>query len=183
MSSVGLGKKCSCHVRICLLSCWFQSNFRTAKDWGLPHRVLKTHGAKVAHLPASVDVPLPPSFVWKGRTMDMQQFLHEQNTTGLVILKIDGPTKARVLREEYHLGNEANHTVISWSLVKSFVSAAFGIAVSEGFIKDIEKETVTDYVPSLRGSGYDGVRLKDVLQMSSGGALCLFSVLYEQVCP
>ena len=51
---------------------------------------------------------------------------------------------------------------------KSVVSALFGIAVEEGKIRDIETETVTDYVPEFKGSGYDNVTLKAVLHMSSG---------------
>lgn len=50
---------------------------------------------------------------------------------------------------------------------KSVISALFGIAVSEGKIRSIE-ETVTDYLPQFAGTGYEGVRIKDVLQMSSG---------------
>jgi CubicO group peptidase (beta-lactamase class C family) len=53
------------------------------------------------------------------------------------------------------------------SVAKSFVSATLGIAVDEGFVKSIE-QPITDYVPSLAGSAYDGVRIKDILQMSSG---------------
>jgi CubicO group peptidase (beta-lactamase class C family) len=30
------------------------------------------------------------------------------------------------------------------------------------------EQAVTDYVPELEGSGYDGVSIKNVLQMSSG---------------
>jgi CubicO group peptidase (beta-lactamase class C family) len=41
-----------------------------------------------------------------------------------------------------------------------------GIAVEEGRL-DIA-EPVTAYVPELAGSAYDGVRVKDILQMSSG---------------
>jgi len=53
------------------------------------------------------------------------------------------------------------------SVGKSFVSTLIGIAVDEGLIGSIN-EPITDYVPALRGSAYDGVRIKDVLQMSSG---------------
>jgi len=55
-------------------------------------------------------------------------------------------------------------------MCKSVTSTMFGIAVDRGIIPNIEQATVTDYVPELRGSGYDGVSLKDVLQMSSGVA-------------
>ncbi len=56
---------------------------------------------------------------------------------------------------------------ISWSVGKSFVSALVGIAIEEGYIESIQLP-VSDYVPELKGTGYDGVSLKDVLQMSSG---------------
>jgi len=57
---------------------------------------------------------------------------------------------------------------LSMSVSKSFISTGIGIAVDEGLI-DIQKP-ITDYVPSLLGSAYDQVRIKDVLQMSSGAA-------------
>ena len=50
---------------------------------------------------------------------------------------------------------------------KSFVSALVGIALDEGKIESLY-QAVSDIVPRLKGTGYDGVPLKDVLQMSSG---------------
>ncbi len=67
----------------------------------------------------------------------------------------------------HFLGNTAQTRTISWSVAKSFVSALVGIAMREGKIRGVDA-AVTDYVPQLAGSGYDGVRLKNVLQMSSG---------------
>ena len=46
------------------------------------------------------------------------------------------------------------------------------------YIKNIE-QSVTDYVSELRGSGYKGVRLKDILQMSSGVRLMKIMELME----
>ena len=42
-----------------------------------------------------------------------------------------------------------------------------GVAVEQGKIKSLN-DLVTDYAPSLKGSGYDGVTVKNILQMSSG---------------
>ena len=53
------------------------------------------------------------------------------------------------------------------SVAKSFTSALVGIAVSEGHIRSIA-DPITNYVASLKGSAYDGVSIKDILQMSSG---------------
>ncbi len=42
-----------------------------------------------------------------------------------------------------------------------------GVAVSDGLIPDLN-QAASDYVPARKGSGYDGVSIKNVLQMSSG---------------
>ena len=55
------------------------------------------------------------------------------------------------------------------SVGKSFVSALIGIALDQGHIKSIQ-DPVTIYVPQLEDSAYDGVSIKDILQMSSGAS-------------
>lgn len=105
---------------------------------------------------------LPIAFQLDDETLNLKTFLADSGTTGLLVIK-DG-----VIRYEgYFLGNSEDLQHISWSMGKSFVSALFGIAIDEGYIQSIEQQ-VTDYVPELKDSGYDGVRIKDVLQMSSG---------------
>lgn len=105
---------------------------------------------------------LPASFRYGDRVLDTEAFLAGLQTTGLLVLKQD-----TILLERYAHGYTPGGHHIAWSVTKSFVSALFGIAVGEGHIPDIEAP-VTLYLPELAGSGYDGVRIKDVLQMSSG---------------
>ena len=105
---------------------------------------------------------LPTTYVYKGQTRKTSDFLEETWTTGIVVL-MDGT----IVFERYYRDNTAASKTISWSVAKSFVSALVGIAVEEGHIRDIH-QPVTDYVPTLRGTGYDGVSIKNVLQMSSG---------------
>ncbi len=105
---------------------------------------------------------LPTRFEFNGKTFDSEQYLADTMATGLLILHKD-----KIIYEEYWHGHSAEGTHIAWSVSKSFLSALFGIAVAEGHIKDI-MQPVTDYVPELAGSGYDGVPIKHVLQMSSG---------------
>lgn len=105
---------------------------------------------------------LPQSYTYKGEQKKVSDFLENTHTTGLIVLKND-----TVNFEKYYRGNSELSRTISWSVSKSIISALFGIAIADGDIKSIE-ESVTDYVPELKGSGYDGVRIKDVLQMSSG---------------
>jgi len=105
---------------------------------------------------------LPETYIHEGEVKSTAEFIDETWTTGLIVLKGD-----KVAFEEYYLGNDKDSKAISWSVAKSFVSALVGIALEEGYIKDIE-DPVTDYVPLLKGTGYDGVPIKDVLEMSSG---------------
>ena len=105
---------------------------------------------------------LPETFLSDGRQLNLREFMEYTNTTGLLVLHRD-----TIRFEEYYLGHTENTTHISWSVAKSFVSALIGIALDEGKIGHIE-EPITQYVPELKKSGYDGVRIKDILQMSSG---------------
>lgn len=83
------------------------------------------------------------------------------------MLKVDSTTEARVLFEDYYLGNVKESKTISWSMGKSVVGALVGIAVAEGKIESIH-DPVTKYVPILKRSGYNNVKIKDILQMASG---------------
>ncbi len=109
-------------------------------------------------------VPLPSSFTYKGETIDTETFLAETDTSAVLVIK-DGEVRT----ERYMLTGGRDVNWLSMSVAKSFVSAAIGIAVEEGHIESIE-EPITKYAPSLAGSAYDGVRIKDILQMSSGAA-------------
>lgn len=106
--------------------------------------------------------PLPTQFSHNGEVLNTRDFLATTNTTALLVLKDNDITF-----EEYYLGTQADDRRISWSVAKSFLSALFGIAVSNGDIASLDTP-VSNYVPSLKGTGYDGVAIKDVLQMSSG---------------
>jgi len=105
---------------------------------------------------------LPKTFRYRDRTLDTEEFLAALQITGLLVLQDD-----TILLERYERGLTPAGHHIEWSVTKSFVSALFGIAVGEGHIPDIHAP-VTQYLPELVGSGYDGVPIKDVLQMSSG---------------
>ncbi len=105
---------------------------------------------------------LPETFSYKGAELDLEQYLADNKSTGMLVLK-DGT----IVYEEYWLGHSREGRHISWSVAKSFVSALVGIAVAEGKIASIELP-VTDYLPELEGTGYDGVAIRDILEMSSG---------------
>lgn len=105
---------------------------------------------------------LPDSFAIQNRVFNTQQYLDSSFTTGFMVIQDDS-----LAFEDYYLGNSPSTRHIAWSMSKSFVSALVGIAIDEGYIKTIQ-ETVDVYLPELKGSGYEGVRIKDILQMSTG---------------
>jgi len=112
--------------------------------------------------PIGDTVSLPSDYQFGGESRDTQTFLNETDTVALVV--IAGGT---IRYENYWLTGGPDVHWMSFSVCKSFVSALIGIALDEGHIKSIE-DPITDYVPSLNGSGYEGVRIKDILQMASG---------------
>src|SRR5690348_16238137 len=107
---------------------------------------------------------LPRTFRNAGSLEDTATFLDATDTTGLLILKND-----ELVFERYWRGNSAATPWPAWSVSKSFTSALVGIAIGDGAIAGIA-EPVIRYLPELAGSAYDGARIKDVLQMSSGAS-------------
>ena len=134
-------------------------NFRSA-DQTFPVKLVR-RGGPVFEFKRR-PVALPETYPFRGTAKNLQRFLDHTGTTGMVVIKDDA-----IVFEKYYRGNTEKTRTISWSVAKSFVSALIGVAVREGFIKDI-RQPITDYVPQLKGSGYDGVSIKDIMNMSSG---------------
>jgi CubicO group peptidase (beta-lactamase class C family) len=112
--------------------------------------------------PRKKNIVLPEYFIADDITFATSKFIDSSYTQGFLFIKND-----TIQYENYWRGQKEDVKHISWSMSKSYVSALFGIAIEEGYIKDI-RQTVEEYLPELKGSGYDGVKIKDVLQMASG---------------
>ncbi len=122
-------------------------------------------------LPVKSDnpTPLPPAprglprvFSFRGQEHDLDAWRCERRHSAMVVLK-DG----QLAWEDYRLGTGPEDRRISWSVAKSFLSAAFGCAVRDGLIPSLDAP-VTEYAPMLKGSGYEGVTIRNVLNMASG---------------
>ncbi|XRQ14937.1 serine hydrolase domain-containing protein [Actinomadura welshii] len=105
--------------------------------------------------------PLSVSYTYEGRERTLDDYLARTGTQGFVVL--DG---GDIVLERYFAAGRGS-LFQSWSMAKSFTSAAVGIALGEGAIESVD-DPVTRYVPELAGSGFDGVSLRDLLRMSSG---------------
>jgi CubicO group peptidase (beta-lactamase class C family) len=127
----------------------------------LPARKL-TPAASPFEWPHGSAIETPESYVFEGQSKSFEQFFVETDTAALLVLQ-DGAIR----HERYALTGGVDVQWISMSMAKSFVSALVGIAVAEGHIRSIE-DPISDYVPVQPRSAYDGVSIKNVLQMSSG---------------
>jgi CubicO group peptidase (beta-lactamase class C family) len=82
--------------------------------------------------------------------------------SGLLVLK-DG----KIVLEKYGLGRKPTDRWTSFSVAKSITSTLVGAAIQDGKIKSLNAP-VTDYIPELKGSAYEGVTVRQMLMMSSG---------------
>jgi hypothetical protein len=73
----------------------------------------------------------------------------------------------RIALENYRLGNDDRTRWVSWSLVKSISSTLLGAAIKDGYIGSLD-EQVTKYLPQLAHSAYQGVSIRNLVQMASG---------------
>lgn len=114
--------------------------------------------------PEEASAGLPRKFLFDADYSDTSGFLASTETSALLVLR-----QGKICYEQYALTGGPDVPWFSWSMAKSFVSALVGIALEEGAIDSIE-DPITAYVQELEGSAYDGVQIKDILQMSSGAS-------------
>lgn len=125
-----------------------------------PYHVI-ARGGPVAALPGGGQ-KLEVTYNFKGKRQTLDDLLARSRTQGFLVIK-DGT----IVDERYFSGADGNTKFTSWSVAKSFTSTLVGLALADGKIKSLD-DPVTDYLPELKGSGYDGVPIKDLLEMSSG---------------
>ena len=97
-----------------------------------------------------------------GRNYDLFDYLALGRVSGLLVLN-DG----KIAYERYFLGNSEKTRWMSMSVVKSMSGSLVGAAIKDGHIKSLDDQ-MTDYLPQFKGSAYDGVTVRNLLQMTSG---------------
>ncbi|WP_047806838.1 serine hydrolase domain-containing protein [Pelagerythrobacter marensis] len=127
-----------------------------------PCRRISRGDGPVADLPQSAsmieDLPIRAD----GQEFDLYDYVSRNRLVGLLMMK-DG----KVVHERYELGIDASTRWMSMSMAKSVSTLLIGIAIRDGFIGGVD-DMLTDYLPGLRGSGYDGVSIRHLMQMTSG---------------
>ena len=125
-----------------------------------PTRVIKA-GANAYPLPRASGA-FDVSYDFKGAKWTTDTFMKENRLAGLLVLK-DG----KIVLERYGLGRTTQDRWTSFSVGKSVTSTLIGAAIKDGYIKSLDA-MVTDYLPGLKGSAYEGVTIRHLLTMTSG---------------
>jgi CubicO group peptidase (beta-lactamase class C family) len=124
--------------------------------------VFHARGAPPHPLPAAFRRLPPVRYRMDGKTLDLGDYLRRQAVTGLLILE-----NGRIAYEFYGSGNGEATLWTSRSVAKSVVSILVGMAIKEGLIGSVD-DPIVRYLPELRGTAWDGVSLRNLLQHTSG---------------
>ncbi|MCW5560121.1 MAG: serine hydrolase, partial [Verrucomicrobiae bacterium] len=108
------------------------------------------------------------TYEWKGHRYSLADFNRRTLTSALLILKDDV-----IVTELYFQGSAPSTQFLGYSLSKSFTSTLVGMAIEDGYLQGMH-EPLTQYLPGLVGSVYEGVTIRDALQMLSGAAFMEF---------
>lgn len=118
-------------------------------------------GTKVHPLPLAAK-QIAPVWEHEGKAWTVDSYMAAYNVSGILVLK-DG----KIVLEKYGMGRRPQDRWTSFSVAKSVTSTLVGAAIQDGKIKSLAAP-VADYIPELKGSGYDGVTVRQLLMMSSG---------------
>jgi CubicO group peptidase (beta-lactamase class C family) len=130
-------------------------------DRMLPCRTVARSGA-VRDLPVVADpigdVPVRAG----GQLFDLADYVSRNRVTGLLVMQ-----EGAVRLEHYEPGCGPATRWASMSMAKSIATTLLGAAVRDGHVSSID-EAVVRYLPQLAGSAYDGVSIRQLIQMTSG---------------
>jgi CubicO group peptidase (beta-lactamase class C family) len=118
-------------------------------------------GAAVSELPRGEQIGIT-SYDYSTAPRSLDDFFARSRTSGMIVLK-DG----KIVFERYMLGADEHTLFHSASIAKSVTSTLVGFAIGDALIRSVD-DPISDYIPALKGTAYDGVPIKAVLQMSSG---------------
>ena len=94
----------------------------------------------------------------------IRDFMTKTQAAGVMVL--DG---GKVRFEEYGLGLKPEDRWTSFSVAKSFTSTLLGAAIADGAIASVDT-AVTEIIPALAGTAYEGVTVGQIATMTSGVA-------------
>lgn len=128
-----------------------------------PHRPIR-RGATVRALPPH-DRPLAdPAYAVGDAMVGLDDFMARRRTAGFLVLK-----NGEVALERYGMGHGPESRWTSFAVANAMLGTLVGAALHDGAIGSLD-DACDLYLPTLRGSAYEGVTLRNLLRMASGVA-------------
>lgn len=127
-----------------------------------PVRRIRHDAGAIQHLPGTSEPLSNFAFDSEGKQWDLFDYLSLGCVTGLLVIQ-----QGRIRAENYYRGNTPRTRWMSMSVAKSVSAMLVGVAVHEGKIADVD-DPLTRYLPAFAGTAYDGVSVRQLLQMTSG---------------
>ena len=90
-------------------------------------------------------IPKHPNYNQKHLPTAFEKELNETQTAAFIVIQ-DG----QVLYEKYHSGYDERSKTNSFSMAKTVTTLLLGIAIEEGFVRDLD-QVVTDFIPEFEG--------------------------------
>jgi CubicO group peptidase (beta-lactamase class C family) len=95
------------------------------------------------------------------RSVRLERLLHDTYTDGFMVLH-----RGRVITERYFNGLTPSTTHLLMSVSKSVTSTVTGALMGRGLLRP--EDLVTDHVPELRGTSFEGACIRHLLDMRAG---------------
>lgn len=127
-----------------------------------PTRTIK-RGSQVKQLPYA-DQAINPLYKVNGETWGIDTHMEAVNAVGILAIH-----NGEIILEKYRADYAPDQRWTSFSVGKSITSTLVGAALKDGYIKSLDSP-VTNYLPGLKNSAYDGVTVEQLLTMTSGVA-------------
>lgn len=134
----------------------------SATENSFPTRTVSRGDGDVRPLPHAANPLADLTIATNDENVDLIDYVSRNRVVGLTIVK-DGD----VIHERYESGLLPDMRWISMSMAKSVATTLIGAAIRDGYIGGVEDQLI-EYLPALRGSGYDGVSIRHLMQMASG---------------
>ncbi|MBD8216334.1 serine hydrolase domain-containing protein [Erwinia persicina] len=117
---------------------------------------------KPAPLPVARQDLSRVTFTFRGHQYRLTNYLKRNNVTGFMVIK-----NGKIVWDYYGKGNTKTTLWTSRSVGKSVVSTLVGVALKQGKIASLDDEA-GKYNPALRGTAWEHVPLRSLLQHTSG---------------
>lgn len=134
----------------------------SASENSFPTRTVSRGTGEVTALRPAATMLSDLPIVTDRESCDLIDYVSRNRLVGLMIVK-DGA----VVHERYESGLTPDTRWISMSMAKSAATTLIGAAIHDGYIGGVN-DPLTEYLPTLRGSGYDGVSIRHLMRMTSG---------------